>query len=465
MSYQPAPSAAVIDLAREFRVVQQACDDYRVLLEEQASRLRDAAEGFIADMRSEGLQYGPQRMLCETLRPHFITARLEAYVEYVVTALVAAMHRLAEHARSDAEMQQALGVTHAEREFFEIDAGYPDLSALSRLDTFVSPEGLHLVEYNAECPTGVGYNQRLFRVFDRLPLLGSFALKNPLRKADGTDRVMQTLRTCWQAWGGQGTPTVGIVDWDNVVTRGEFEIFAEWFRAHDVPTIVVDPRALQLRNGKLYGAGERIDVVYRRLLTSEFIERRGECAVFEAAYCEQAACFVNNLRTKLLHKKLIFGLLWDARWQSLLSQEERRLVRCHVPWTQRLQKGKAEVDGESVDLFAYARANRDELVLKPNDDYGGKGLMLGSEASEPDWMAALERVAAGADDYVLQRRIPLYQAQFPDMEGKWKDHYVDLDPFFYRGEMFGYMSRMSTQRISNVTTGGGQMPTYVLLQE
>jgi uncharacterized circularly permuted ATP-grasp superfamily protein len=372
------------------------------------------------------------------------------------------MHRLARHALEHAELLDALGVTATERELMGVDPRYRDLTALSRLDTFVSEEGVHLVEYNAECPTGAGYNQRLFRVFDRLPPLREFALAHPLEKHDGADDVLAVLTSCWREWGGEGTPTIGIVDWGNVVTRGEFEIFAEWFRTHDVPTVIVDPRELELRDGRLYGGGARIDVVYRRLLTAEFIARREACAVFEEAYRRQAACFVNNFRTKLLHKKLIFGLLWDPRCQAWLSDEERALVRRHVPWTQRVVRGEAEVEGERVNLIEYAVARRETLVLKPNDDYGGKGLLLGREATPEAWREGLEGALARGDDYVLQRIIPLFQAPFPDLEGEVRDYYVDLDPFFYRERMFGFMSRMSTRRVSNVTTGGGQMPTYVL---
>lgn len=467
MSSKPVPefsaaSAVEVDVGAEIQAMQHASEEYREILREHLARVPDLRAVFEADMRSERLDYGPHRMLCNTLRPHFLGRGLDACVRHVVTTLTMAMHRMARHALEHEEMQDALGVTAVERDLLGVEPGYRDLTALSRLDTFVSGEGVHLVEYNAECPTGAGYNQRLFRVFDRLPPLREFAASHVLEKADGTDDTLQVLLACWREWGGEGTPHVGIVDWDHVVTRGEFEIFAEWFNAHDVPTVIVDPRALELRDGRLYGAGQRIDLVYRRLLTAEFIERRADCAVFEDAYRRQAACFVNNFRSKLLHKKLIFGLLWDPRWQSLLSEDERMLVRRHVPWTQRVQAGHVEIDGERVDLLAHAAAHQAELVLKPNDDYGGKGLLLGSDATQAEWRAGIERVLATGDDYVLQQRIPLFQAPFPDLDGHWQDYYVDLDPFFYRERMFGYMSRMSTRRISNVSTGGGQMPTYVL---
>ena len=451
-----------LDVALEVQRTETAAQAYRTVLDAHLASTPTLRAAFEADMRAERLDYGPNRMLCSTFRPHFLTAALHDHITHVVTTLTRALHRIARQALEDREMQDALGVTEAERSLIAVDPGYSDLSALSRLDTFVSAEGVHLVEYNAECPTGVGYNQRLFRVFDRLPPLVDFRRTRPLDRQDGADDVLDTLLSCWREWGGRSSPRIGIVDWETVVTRGEFEIFAEHFRARDIDTVIVDPRALELRDGRLYGGGGPIDLVYRRLLTAEFIERKDTCAVFEEAYRRQAACFVNSFRTKLLHKKLVFTLLHDPRWTGSLTEEERALARAHVPFTIALTNGEAEIEGERTNVVSWARDRQRELVLKPNDDYGGKGLLLGSQATPDAWAAEVER-AAHEGGYVVQCAIALHESSFPDLDGAWNPYYVDIDPFFYRERMHGFMSRMSRSRVSNVTTGGGQMPTYVLL--
>lgn len=38
-------------------------------------------------------------------------------------------------------------------------------------------------------------------------------------------------------------------------------------------------------------------------------------------------------------------------------------------------------DGQDVDLLPFVQANRERLVLKPNDEYGGKGVVLGWDTS------------------------------------------------------------------------------------
>jgi len=457
------------ELAHEIEKAHQASTYYHHLLDSTHARSSGSLEAlratFVADMRAEKLDYGP-RLLCNSLRPHFITEALVGYVEAVVGKLTRALHRIARTALEREELQDAVAMTPEEKELTALSSGYGDVASLSRMDAFLGPAGVHLVEYNAECPTGVGYNQRLFRVFDRLQPMRAFCERHSVRATDGVEDVLQTLLAVYHEWGGRETPLIAIVDWDHVITRGEFEIFSEYFAARGYPTRIVDPRELELVNGKLVAFGQPINLVYRRLLMSEFLERRQECRAYEQAYRGGAVCFVNSFRNKFLHKKLVFALLWDEHFQSLLDAEEQALVRAHVPWTCRLLPGKLSRHGRQYDTLEYATQHQAELVLKPNDDYGGKGLLLGSEVSASRWTSALEVFLSQGDDpcnaLVLQARIPLFQECFTDLDGHRNRYFVDLDPFFFRERMYGFLTRMSHSSISNVSSGGGQIPTYIL---
>lgn len=459
------PLLTLEEVQEEIHLARQAAARYHRLLQAPGVDLGRMRADFERDMLSEKLDYGP-RMLCDTLRPHFITASLHAYVERVASTVTRALLRLGRLGVDSPEIQDAIGLTDVERELVAIDPGYADASALSRLDAFVSDQGLHLIEINGEAPTGVGYNERLFRVFDRLPPMREFQVDQRLRTTDGTAMVLDTLLEVYREWGGQGTPRVAIVDWKGLVTQREFEIFAEHFESRGVRTRIVDPLDLEIHQGRLVADGEPIDLVYRRVITTEFIDRRATCQALEVAYRERLACFVNSFRSKFLHKKLSFSLLHDPRFRSLLSDEEASLARRHVPTTWALRPRPLHDGGEEHDPLEFAVTHRDELVLKPNDDYGGRGLMLGRETEPDRWREGIAHALADGSDprrlMVLQRRIPLFQEDFPNLEGRMDRYYVDLDPFFFREQMFGFLTRMSVRAISNVSAGGGQIPTYIL---
>jgi hypothetical protein len=43
-----------------------------------------------------------------------------------------------------------------------------------------------------------------------------------------------------------------------------------------------------------------------------------------------------------------------------------------------------------------------------------------------------------------------------------RDVLVDLAPYLFRGRMMGYLIRLSATGLANVTSGGGQVPAFVV---
>ena len=106
-------------------------------------------------------------------------------------------------------------------------------------------------------------------------------------------------------------------------------------------------------------------------------------------------------------------------------------------------------------------------MLKPNDEYGGKGVNLGWEMTEGQWDTALE--SALEDPYgtwIVQERIPVRREVFPQFDAAGRitmsDVLVDLAPYLFRGRMGGYLTRLSATGLANVTSGGGQVPAFVV---
>jgi uncharacterized circularly permuted ATP-grasp superfamily protein len=109
--------------------------------------------------------------------------------------------------------------------------------------------------------------------------------------------------------------------------------------------------------------------------------------------------------------------------------------------------------------------NREHLVLKPNDEYGGTGIVLGWEVDDEAWQQAIQ--TAIAEPYVVQERVPLPHEPYPCMvNGKVEliERMVDTAPFIFHGAfMDGCLTRMSTAALLNVTAGGGSsVPTFVI---
>jgi len=109
--------------------------------------------------------------------------------------------------------------------------------------------------------------------------------------------------------------------------------------------------------------------------------------------------------------------------------------------------------------------NRERLVLKPNDDYGGAGIVLGWEVDGPAWDAAIGK--ATREPFIVQERIPLPSESFPSWADGglvYADRIVDTAPFVFGGAYAdGCLTRVSTATLVNVTAGGGStVPTFVV---
>jgi uncharacterized circularly permuted ATP-grasp superfamily protein len=122
--------------------------------------------------------------------------------------------------------------------------------------------------------------------------------------------------------------------------------------------------------------------------------------------------------------------------------------------------------GANVDLIEHVGRNREDFIIKPNDDYGGRGITLGKSASQPEWEAAIEDALRG--DYVVQEALDLETEEFPifgDHEWSLQPMFVDTNPFIFRGDVEGAMVRLSDSPIVNVTSGGGETGFFVLEEE
>jgi hypothetical protein len=178
-------------------------------------------------------------------------------------------------------------------------------------------------------------------------------------------------------------------------------------------------------------------------------------------------CVANTFRCKLAHKKAFFAVLTDPANAPLFSDAERAIVAAHVPWTRVVRETKTDKDGRRDDLLTIAERERASLVLKPNDEYGGKGVILGWETSAGDWTRALQHALTdGAGRWIVQQRIPVRRELFPqfDADGtsSMRDMLVDFAPYLFRGKMTGYLTRLSGTGLANVTSGGGQVPAFVV---
>jgi hypothetical protein len=193
----------------------------------------------------------------------------------------------------------------------------------------------------------------------------------------------------------------------------EQEALAQYFHErHGLKVMHADPRELTLRDGEVYYDDLLVDLAYR------------DYAVYDLLALEREGVNVEPMRALFRQNRVISSIsaeldqksCWEVLTDPALvhkhfSAEERQVFRRHILWTRLLSDRETALpDGTTGDLIAYAREEREALVLKPNRSYGGEGVVIGPSLSQEEWEKALARALDDTERWVVQAlaTIPVY---------------------------------------------------------
>ncbi|HEY6119265.1 MAG TPA: hypothetical protein VIV66_04855 [Pyrinomonadaceae bacterium] len=413
-------------------------------------------------MRERRLFYG-DREIGAALRPHLLTRTQYRILADSSQVLAAAFERIAAALLSEPSKMQTIGLTEREIKLAIVEPKYSRSTVTSRLDGFVHGREVRFVEYNAENPSSLMDQASLNEILLEVGAMQDLAKHYQLRQFCPEKHLLDALMTTYREWGASGVPNIAILDWDGLPTADEFVLLRDFFTLSGVPTIICAPEHLDYKTGKLRCGSFPIDLVYKRVIINELLARCDDSHPLIRAYAAGDVCLVNSFRCKLVHKKAAFGLLTDETYANWFTTRQREVIRRTVPWTRRVVQRKTHHRGVKVDLIEHVRKHRSQFVLKPNDDYGGRGILFGGNSTVSEWESALSEALSG--DYVVQEKIELRKEVFPIFsESRWalQPMYVDTNPFLFAGSVEGALVRLADSPVVNVTSGGGETGFLVI---
>lgn len=416
----------------------------------------------IASQRELGLVFG-ERPTCPFLRPHIMSRSQYDEVTSAAQAIAGAVEKVVARALIDEALLKVLDLTDRETKMARIDPGYSRLCVTSRLDAYVADSAFQFLEYNAETPAGVGDQMQLEKVLFGLNHLKQLLESHAHWRPEPHRLLLAALLAAYREWGGEeDRPQIAIVDWKGVATESEFRVLQRYFQAEGCQALIADPGELSYDGNNLQAGDFRIDILYKRVIIHEFLERCDEMHPLAVAYADGKICMANSFRTKIAHKKAVFAILSDPHFAYLFDPEEVEVFRRHVPWTRRLAQGMTTFHGAECDLIELIHREQHRLVLKPNDDYGGHGVFLGWETTPDDWERAIS--LALERPYVVQERVPMKRFSIPTFSDRvrMEEMFIDFNPFLFHNEPEGALVRLSSSSLLNVTSGGGQTALLVL---
>lgn len=431
-------------------------------------------EVLLPGLRERNLIFG-QRPLCTVLRPMFHTPESYRYLTERTSLTLSVFRKATDALLADPKLRAQLYLDQAEEELINLPTGYSTNIPTARLDSFFTRylDGgytLNFIEFNGESPAGMAYNDVMAELFLELPLMQRFQERYSVQSLEVRPHAVEALLSIYYQWRGNHDklPDIAIVDFRGVPTTTEFKLFADYFARYGIKSVICDPDEMEFRNGQMYAAGQPVDFVYKRVLASELVQKYGLNHPIIDAVRAGAVCMANPFNCKLLHKKASFAFVSDERNAFLFTAEEQDAVRQHIPWTRMVEERQTiGPDGATLDLVPWISANKEQLVLKPNDEYGGKGVLIGWETEQAIWDSALQ--TALHEPSIVQVRATIAYEDFPRIDDQGNvdisRRLVDCDPFLFHGDSVGgCLTRLSTVTLLNVTAGGGSTAPAFLLR-
>src|SRR5579859_6684599 len=347
-------------------MIQEVIDTYHALLTNQIAIESQAA--LATDLRRRKCYFG-ERPICTVLRPHFYYPDQWRYLKHTTETILGAFGKAHRACVNNAKYREALNLEAWEEQLFQVDSGFSAPWTSARLDSFYNLHTgeLRFIEYNAETPAGMGYEDQLVEAFLELTPIKRLHDHYHVRNFHMRRSLLSTLLEAYRQWGGTDKPGIGIVDWADVPTLNEHELIKEYFEQEGYRTRLADPRALEYHDGQLWAGDFQIDLLYKRVLSTELIHRMGIDNPIVRAMRDHAICMSNAFSAKLMAKKASFTLLSDEQYADLYTADELAAIDAHIPWTRLVGHRKTVMHGKEIDLVPFIAENRENLVLKPND--------------------------------------------------------------------------------------------------
>lgn len=238
---------------------------------------------------------------------------------------------------------------------------------------------------------------------------------------------------------------VDIVEFDNI----EFKTIQKLFEKKGHNCKIANLKDLERKNGGLYIDDMKIDLVYRRLVTSDLIENQDIGKNLIDAYLNDEVMTIGSFRSTLFYTKDIFRILRLEESQKILSEKENEFIKKHIPYTEKFdyQKDKEKILEE-----------KDKYILKPIQGYASHGIYVGKEHDKKEFEEILEQIKD--KNYIYQEYYTVKPIKFIKME----DDKAKLEDFSFVTGLFAYNKKFISpyMRIGNAALISSAREYYVV---
>ncbi len=354
-----------------------------------------------------------------------------------------------------------LSAKHFRREFVGFDVPQDIYMHICGTDLIRDEKGRYLVlEDNGRCPSGVSYvleNRRAMKL--AFPAIFESV---GVRSVDSyPEDLLKALK--YSAPASAGDPAVVLL------SPGPYNsaYFEHTYLARQMGIEIVEGRDLVVKNLRVYMRTTRglkpVDVIYRRI-DDDFLDP----TVFRRDSALGVPGLINVYRAGnvSLANSIGTGVADDKAMYHFVP----RMIKFYLDQDPILDNVPTYIASEDTDM-SYIIEHLEELVVKPTNESGGYGILMGPRSTKEQIAEFRHRIEADPRNYIAQPMIPL--STHPTRIGdRFESRHIDLRPFTLYGEktvvMPGGLTRVALNKgslIVNSSQGGGSKDTWVLYGE
>jgi uncharacterized circularly permuted ATP-grasp superfamily protein len=316
----------------------------------------------------------------------------------------------------------------------------------------------YVLEDNLRVPSGVSYMLENRSITKRvLPEL--FEHDNILPINDYTDQLYKTLASL-----APGVRKPNIV----VLTPGIYNsaYFEHAFLAQQIGAQLVEGSDLTVaKNGYVYmktiGGPEKVDVIYRRIddlfLDPKVFNKDSVLGVpgLMRAWQKGKVALANAPGAGVADDKVIYAYV-------------PQVIKYYLDQDPVISNVKTYLCSDKKQR-EYVIKNIEKLVVKPANESGGYGMLVGPHSTKKEQMEFVDLIKAKPRNYIAQPTLSLSTAPTLVSGGKVEPRHLDLRPFVLQGKnsyvTTGGLTRVAMKKgslVVNSSQGGGSKDTWIV---
>jgi rRNA processing protein Krr1/Pno1 len=396
--------------------------------------------------------------------PKIFTKEMADYFKSISATMYKILKKVITEYEKNPEYRKLFGFDKRLEELILRPDRYKCKLPIARIDIFFNEDdfSFKFCEFNADGASAMNEDRELNIALSQTHAFKKFSKRYRTKTYNLFDSwVKEFMKIYNTSPEKKDNPHIAIVDFIHGHPETEFEQFKQTFINQGYSCEICNITDLKYENGALLSAsGKQIDVIYRRAVTCDIMEKYDDVQPFINAVKDNAVCIIGDFKTQVIHNKVVFKVLHNKMTRTFLTDEEIDFVEEHIPYTVSLTKENCRINN--------VLKNKNAWVIKPEDSYASKGVYAGVEFdNDADWKkAVLQNID---NSYLLQEYCTPYETTNIDLlydkNAEYKKYSNITGLFLYNGKFSGIYTRIAKNSIISTQYSEMSLPSIVVSEK